>query len=125
MSSATIEVVNSRDGASHLLEFVIVEDELTLILCINSIQSLGLVVFNHGRLVQVRQRETDISDQYPSVFSLSLEKFERTAHLLDPLIQPTALPARRVPFALRDRFSAELSKLVREGVIAIVDGLTE
>ncbi|CAH8629063.1 unnamed protein product [Dicrocoelium dendriticum] len=124
--SATIEVVNPRDGVSHRLQFVIVDEDLTPILGIDSILSLGFVIFNHDRFVYACQSEADVSDLYPSVFSPGLGEFEGTAHLsLDPLARPIALPARRVPFALRDRFSAELNKLVMQGVIAKVDEPTD
>lgn len=123
---ATITVINPKDGSSHQLEFVVVEEELTPILGIDSIQRLAFVHFNHDRFVHGCSAETDISEQYPSVFNPGLGRFEGFAHLsLDPSIRPIALPARRVPFALRDKFATEISNLMELGVIAKIDEPTD
>ena len=69
--------------------------------------------------------ESNLIEQYPSVFQGigKLKNFEVNLHI-DETIQPVAQSARRIPFHLRKKVSAELKKLEEQDVIKKVEGPT-
>lgn len=96
------------------------------ILGLDSIQSLGFASFNHDRFVHSCEAGTEIVDNYPRVFDGVVGKFQGAAHLsLNESARPVALPARKVPIAMRKKFLVELQRLVRLGVITKVDEPTD
>ncbi|CAH8560353.1 unnamed protein product [Dicrocoelium dendriticum] len=121
-----LETVNPKEGTEHPLEFLIVSEDLMPILGIDSIQRFGFVSFNHERFVHACDVEADIFDKYSSVFDGGVGMFEGPAHLsLNELATPVALPARKVPIALREKFLNELQRLCSLGVISKVDEPTD
>ncbi|CAH8611169.1 unnamed protein product [Dicrocoelium dendriticum] len=121
-----LETVNPKEGTEHPLEFLIVSEDLMPILGIDSIQRFGFVSFNHERFIHACDIEADIFDKYSSVFDGGVGMFEGPAHLsLNELATPVALPARKVPIALREKFLSELQRLCSLGVIAKVDEPTD
>ncbi|CAH8612360.1 unnamed protein product [Dicrocoelium dendriticum] len=122
----TMKAINPKDGSEHLLDFLLVSGDLMPILGLDSIQSLGFVSFNHDRFVHSCEVGTEIVDNYPSVFDGTVGKFQGVAHLsLNESARPVALPARKVPIALREKFLDELQRLISLGVIAKVDEPTD
>ena len=77
--------------------------------------------------VKVRNVETDTNliEQYPNVFKGigRLQNYKVKLHI-DDKVQPVAQSARRIPFHLRKKVSAELKKLEEQVVIEKVEGPT-
>ena len=77
--------------------------------------------------VKVNNVATDSSliEQYPSVFQGigKLKNFEVKLHI-DETVPPVAQSARRIPFHLRKKVSAELKKLEEQDIIEKVEGPT-
>ncbi|CAH8491041.1 unnamed protein product [Dicrocoelium dendriticum] len=122
----TMKAINPKDGSEHLLDFLLVSGDFMPILGLDSIQSLGFVSFNHDRFVHSCEVGTEIVDNYPSVFDGTVGKFQGVAHLsLNESARPVALPARKIPIALREKFLDELQRLISLGVIAKVDEPTD
>jgi len=78
-------------------------------------------------LVEVKINITcsDLIQQYPTVFQGigNLKNCEVKLHI-DEAVPPVAQSARRIPFHLRKKVSAELKNLEQEGIIEKVDGPT-
>ena len=68
---------------------------------------------------------SDLIQQYPTVFQGigNLKSCEVKLHI-DETVPPVAQSARRIPFHLRKKVSAELEKLEQEGIIERVEGPT-
>ena len=65
---------------------------------------------------------TILLGKYPSVFDDELGKLPGKVKLsLKPDVRPRALPARKIPLAVRTQFKEEIDRLLKKGVIAKVD----
>lgn len=90
-------------------------DELGLIKIIHSIGPTPMNLTVADKLV----------NSYPELFDGigKLKDFQVTLHI-NPEIQPTCQPHRRVPFHVREKVEAELRKLEAEDIIEKVTGPT-
>ena len=121
-----LTVVNPKNGQSSMLDFVVVEQDLLPILGIDATQKLDFLRFNHDSFVHGLTLTDEFVKQYPSVFDDDLGIFVGQANLsIDHNAVPVALPARRVPFALREKLFSELKRLVKMDVITKVEEPTD
>ncbi|MES9973437.1 MAG: reverse transcriptase domain-containing protein, partial [Candidatus Thiodiazotropha sp.] len=125
LGKATASVSNPQDNRSKKVSFMIVDEDLPPILGLAAIQQFGFVTINHDRFVHACNLTDKLFDSYPSVFNGGLGKFEGEAQLTLNDKVPVALPARRVPFALREKLQAELKRLCGLGVLKKVDKPTD
>ena len=59
---------------------------------------------------------------YPSVFDDGVGTLPGKVHIsVDRAVTPVALPVRRVPLAIKEKFKAELDRLADMGIIKMVD----
>ena len=70
--------------------------------------------------------EDDLATKYADVFDKGLGRLPGKVYLqVDPAAQPVILPARKVPVSVREKFKAELQRLLHLKVIAPVDEPTD
>ena len=123
---AQLVVLNPKDGKQYMLDFVVVAEDLRPILGLEATQELGFVQFNKESFINSMTMINDLVEQYPSVFDGGLGKFNGSVHLsINHDVYPVVLPARRVPFALKERLRTELERLVDMNVISKVDQPTD
>ncbi|MES9975679.1 MAG: aspartyl protease family protein, partial [Candidatus Thiodiazotropha sp.] len=103
LGKATAFVSNPQDKRSKKVTFMIVDEDLPPILGLEAIQQFGFVTVNHDRFIHSCNLTDKLIDSYPSVFNGGLGKFEGEAQLMLNDRVPVALPARRIPFALREK----------------------
>ena len=100
----SVAVKNPKCGREYILDFVVVEQDLLPILGIDATHELGFLHFNHSSFVHSLTVPDELVQQYPTVFNGNLGKFAGQANLsINNEVIPVALPARRVPSALREQ----------------------
>lgn len=104
------------------------------ILGVNDCRRMDLIRINNENICEVTDvneaaamntmqqlTENDIFVQFGDLFDRQLGLMEGEVHLeLDPQAKPVQLPLRRLPLATRDKVELELSRMVRDGIIAPV-----
>ncbi|MES9973449.1 MAG: RNase H-like domain-containing protein, partial [Candidatus Thiodiazotropha sp.] len=125
LGKTTAIVNNPQDNRSQRVTFMVVDEDLPPILGLEAIQQFGFVTFNHERFIHSCNLTDKLIDSYPNVFNGGLGKFEGEAHLMLNDRIPVALPARRVPFALREKLQAELARLCELNVLKKVEEPTD
>ncbi|MES9973307.1 MAG: reverse transcriptase domain-containing protein, partial [Candidatus Thiodiazotropha sp.] len=125
LGKATATIRNPQDNQSRRITFMIVKEDLPPILGLDAIQQFEFVTVNHDRFIHACNLTDKLVDSYPCVFNGGLGKFEGEAHLMLNDRAPVALPARRVPFALRERLQAELERLCKLDVLKKVEKPTD
>ena len=123
----TLNITNPKNGEICQLDFQVINANFTPILGLDAIEKLRLVQFNYDQFVNFIDDDTkDIFDKYSVVFDGRLGTLPGCVHLhIRDDIKPRILPARRIPFALDEKFRKELDKMVEMGVITKVDEPTE
>lgn len=106
------------DAGQSLLSYA-TASELGLIQIINMVNTPP-VTPPSGRTVA-----DELVQSYPELFTGigKLKDFQVKLHI-DPDIQPTCQPHRRVPFHVRQKVEAELQKLENDGIIETISGPT-
>ena len=129
--SAVIRVYNPKTKQSHDLKFDIVSERLTPILGNTAVQSMGLITMETGLYESVAAVTTPKVKEgymraYPQVFDPPVGTLEGEIDLqVEQSVQPTVLPARQVPVALRQPFKEELVRLQKLQVIEPVSSPTD
>ena len=87
----------------------------------NNFKSVPVPKRNEGVIHQLLTVQQVVT-QYPRVFKSQLGRFPGMVKVeVDPSVQPTITPTRRIPTALKERFKKEIDRLQSLGVIAPVD----
>ena len=123
MGTCALPVINLRNNAKYKVRFLIVKENLTLLLGLNATQKMGLLTVHKENFVSVvGHLEDDRIVKYADVFDKHPGKLPGKVHLqVDPACQPVILPARKVPVSNKEKFKAELQRLQDLEVIAPVD----
>ena len=136
-----LEVSNPRNGESHVLTFTVVPDSsrLTPVLGLTACKSMRLMTVNSENFCEVNAikpgvkspvlrditRDSVVSE-FADVFTDELGTLPGVVHLtLEKDAVPFVSRSRRVPVAVRDQLQRELDKMVKQGVIAVVDEPTD
>ena len=108
MGEVSIEIENPKNSEKSVVSFIIVREDLQPLLGFKTIENLNLVSYNYDRFVhQIDVPLNNITDSYPSVFDNGLGTLPGKVRLrIKDNANPEVLPARRVPFALRDPLRA-------------------
>jgi len=116
-----------RTNTRYKVRFLVVKENLTPLLSLNTTEKMGLLTVRKENFVSVVENlENDLSNKYPDVYDNGLGKLPGKVHLqVDPGCQPMILPARKVPVSVKEKFKAELKRLQDLKVIAPVGQLTE
>ena len=119
-----------------------VQENLTPLLGAKAIQRMGIVEIRNENFEQVAQVTTGIKDttstqstttvmnriieEFTDVFEGEVGTLEGEQQLeVDPKVQPTTAPSRRVPFAVKAKVKDELMRLTNLEVIQSVDEPTD
>ena len=130
-----LKVMNPKTGKKYSIEFVVVPDDLTPLLGACTAQQMELITVHEDHFVAVPPpqkkscegiRSIATADElvqcYPEVFARDLGTLPGTVHLrVDENAEPSVMPSRRIPTALREKFKAELDRLENLGILAKVD----
>ena len=134
LGTTRLKVTNPKTRKKYSIEFVVVPDDLTLLLGARTAQQMELITVHEDHFVSVLPpqkksrediRSTATADElvrrYPEVFAKGLGTLPGTVHLrVDENAEPSVTPSRRIPTALREKFKAELDRLENLGVLAKV-----
>ena len=120
-------VVNPKNNEKFKVRFLVVKENLTPLLGLNTTEKMKLLTIHKENFVHVVEKVCDdLLDKYPDVFDKGLGTLPGKVHLqVDPDSKPVILPARKVPVSVREKFKEELRRLESLNVIAPVDQPTE
>ena len=121
----TIKIQNPRNGKMYDVPFIIVRDNFTPLLGNKYSQLLGLITVNTDNFlvasVSAARTEAKPEEQFADVFNGELGQLPGAVHLeIDHTVEPTILPPRRLPHAIKPRVKSELDSMVAKGVISPV-----
>lgn len=128
---------NSKNRRKYSIEFIIVKENLTLLLVAKVIQQMGLIEVHEENFEKVTATKTmdkasgtktaqEIIKECKDVFEGDLGTLEGKQHLaVDPTVLPNVSHSRWVPFAIKPKLKAELQRLTDIGVLIPVDEPTD
>lgn len=132
LGTADVNVLNPKTWTKHTLNFVIVPDKRMPILGCSAVQEMGLVTMETDKFVCAAVSQPRHSTkaqyvaQYPKVFQRELGTLEGDVSLqVDPAIQPSALPARQIPQALKEPAKQEIERLLELGIVEKITHATD
>ena len=126
VGEATIDVVNPKTGKTHSVYFVVVPDTLSCLFGLETVQALHLMSVNKDVFNISSVSEQQLESKYPSVFDGTLGKLPGSVTLrLCENSVPKQLPARNIPYAIKDEVKSEIDRLVKFGVLTPVNEPTE
>ena len=118
-------VVNPKNNKQYCLNFVVVPNDRSCLLGMKSCKMLNFVTINSNEFMVGSVGSLDelnLKKLYPTVFDGKLGTLEGkvTLRIQDGAI-PKTLPARTMPFAVKEEVHCEIQRLVKLGVITSVD----
>ena len=129
-----IRLRNPKNNGKYNLEFQIVSEENKPVLGASAIQGMELITVNMQNILTVDEfasRET-LGYTVSQVVAQFKEVFEGEGMLMgklhlhvDQCVPAVQLPARKPPVALKEKYQAELERLVEKGIIAKVSEPTD
>ena len=121
-----LPVKNPKNDKSYHIKFVVVPNDRTCLIGLKTCERLNFVTLNKSEYVVGSLCEQELENQYPTVFDGRLGKFEGkvTLRLREGAV-PKILPARNIPFAMKDEVNEELHRLIKLGVLSPIDTPTE
>ena len=127
VGSCALPVVNPKTNEKYKVRFLVVKEDLTPLLGLNSTQKMKLLTVHKENFINVVENvNDDLTANYADVFNKGLGTLPGKVRLqVDPDCKPVILPARKVPVSVREKFKEELQRLERLKVITPVDELTE
>ena len=120
-------VVNPKNNEKFKVRLLIVKENLTPLLCLNTTEKMKLLTIHKENFVHVVEKVSgDLLDKYPDIFDKGLGTLPGKVHLqIDPDSKPVILPVRKVHVSLREKFKEQLQRLESLKVIAPVDKPTK
>lgn len=110
---ATLKVFNPKTRTSHNITFTVVPNQYTCLLGLDTVKELSFVSINENKFIAKMDVGADLGDLGEAKLTI------------DPTKKPRQLPARKIPFSLKDTVKAELKHLVDRGILKPVDEPTE
>ena len=115
--------VSNGSNKSYPVRFIVVPTKSTPLLGLETCEKLNLI--KRISKVGVDESYSDILTHYKDVFG-DIGCLPEYCHIdIDPAVKPVVHPARRVPFALKNRLKAELNRMASLEVIEKVDHPTD
>ena len=112
LGEAVLNVSNPKAITSTPVRFMVVDNNFTCLLGVDTIQELGLITVNtHAFIGKVSG--PDISSGLGDLGEAKLT--------LGPDVKPRVLPCRRIPFAIQDEVRQQIDQLVERGVLVCVE----
>ena len=123
LGTCDLFLINPLTKQKVLTHFVVCPDSLSALLGLKTCQAMQLITINDENFERVAAVcPEDMVSKHPEVFDGSLGTLPGAHHLnTDPSVQPTVMPNRRVPVAVRPKLKKELTRLINLGVITPVD----
>ena len=116
-----VAFVKTEANKAYPVQFFVVHTKSPPIIGLETCQNLNLI----KRVLSLDDKNSHFFDNYEDVFG-ELGCIPGEYHIdVDPNIKPVVHPARRVPFALKEKLKAELNRMVSLGVIEKVDKPTD
>ena len=128
LGEATIKLKNPKTSQKHKVNFIIVKENFTPIICKESAEDMHLITVNYGNFRNVNNvttlHSTEQNDTDP--FDGTLGCFPGTVHLkVDNTITPVVCPPRRIPVAIKKKVEDKLQQMTRRGIIEKADDPSE
>ena len=127
VGSCALPVVNPKTNEKYKVRFLVVKEDLTPLLGLNSTQKMKLLTVHKENFINVVENANDdLSANYADVFNKGLGTLSGKVRLqVDPDCKPVILSARKVPVSVQEKFKEELQRLERLKVITPVDEPTK
>ena len=117
VGSCALPVVNPKTNEKYKVRFLVVKEDLTPLLGLNSTQKMKLLTVHKETFINVVENANDdLTANYADVFNKGLGTLPG---------KPVILPARKVPVSVREKFKEELQRSERLKVITPVNEPTE
>ena len=126
VGETTLAVLNPRTNETRTTDFIVVPKGFSNFLGLPTLGIMNLIHVNRDIFDIASISEQDVIRTNPTVFVDAQGKLpgKTTLHVSESH-KPTALPARNLPFAVRDDTKMELNRLVKQGILAPVTEPTE
>ena len=117
-----VKLRNPKNQRKYSVEFKVVDvPNLQPLLGYKACKQMELITINHEQFTRVHTCKVKPEDKFGNVFGSSLGSIPGDVHLpTDASIEPSVLPPRRLPHAMKARVKQELDSLVEKEVIAPV-----
>ncbi len=115
---------NPATGKKYNVLFVIIAEDLTLLLNRNAVEKMGLITINYEDFkgVNVCEKNNSLEVEFENVFTGEVGKLPGTAHLTLQVDQdPVVCPTRGIPIAIRDKVHDKIFHLNELGILKEVD----
>ena len=121
VGSCALAVVNPKTNEKYKVRFLVVKEDLTPLLGLNSTQKMKLLTVHKENFINVVENANDdLTANYADVFNKGLGTLPGKVRLqVDPDRKPVILPARKVPVSVREKFKEELHWLERLNQIVV------
>ncbi len=122
LGELVLPIMSASTKVSHLLNFIVVDQESVPILGVEACEQMGLV----KKTCHVSQ-DGQLHDEYRDVFDAPLSGLNTPpVHInIRNDSEGEQIPPRRIPFALLNKVQVELERMEKEGVISKVDTATK
>ena len=118
-------ISNPATGEVHDAEFVVVDDSMSPLLGVKSIQSMNLITVNTANIVQSVQTVPVCVSEHSEVFEGKPGKIA-TVHLyVDENVPCRAVPPRKIPLAMQGKVKTELDRLCKMGILEKIEEPTQ
>ena len=126
IGEATLDILNTKTNELYTAEFVVVSNNYSNLLGLATLGSMNLIHVNKDIFHIASVSEKDITKSHPTVFGDDQGKLPAIVKLsLCESPDTKILPARNLPFAIRDDTKKELDRLVQNGILEPVNEPTE
>ena len=131
LGTIRLKIQNPKNSKKYSVLFTVVDADFTPLLGSTASQHMGLITVNveNFKIASVdmpRPNDTKVNmlkpeEQFTQVFDNTLGCLPGEVHFeVDNTVEPTILPPRKLPHAIRTKVKAELDNMVKQGVITPV-----
>ena len=113
VGEATLPLRNIHTGEEKQVQFVVVPNDFSCLLGVNTIQDMGLITVHNDRFLARIKTGEELGDLGEAILHVN------------PDVRPRTLPCRNVPTALKEDVKTEMDRLVELGVLVPVSEPTE
>ena len=111
--ASKLMTTNVKTASKDEVDFVVVDNGLTYLICSTTIRAMGLMTIHGERFISQIDKVDDLGN------------LGMAALITDCDIAPKILPCRKIPIALQQGVNTELDTLVKRGILVPVDEPTQ
>ena len=134
LGTTRMTIRNPKNTKKYLVEFLVVNEDLTPLLGAKVTQCMGLIEVHSENFEQIAAATTHVGtpkaklliEEFKDVFEGDVGMLEGTQRLeVDPSILPVISPSKHIPFAIKPKLASALDRLVSLDILAPVEEPTD